>query len=131
MEIIKVITINKEAYKKSGIEELLNSIIAELKKQMLAFLSQAKEYKIDEDNLDKLCTHIRYLGVLFVDSHILDIILENNRKRKHKKNLAIFVGARHAINLYHFLLKNGIKDTDISIEKTAKGEEIEMVTVLK
>jgi hypothetical protein len=131
MEIITVITLNKKAYNKPGIKELFDPIMAKIQKQIFSFLWQAKEYKIDKDNLDNLCTHIRYIGVLFVDSHILDIILENNEEQEHKKNLAIFVGARHAINLYHFLKQNGIKEEDIAIEKTAKGEKIEPVTVLE
>ena len=130
IEITKVISAKKEYYNKQGIKELFVSIMAQTKKQIISFLSESKEGKVNQDNLNNLCTHIRYLSVLFFDSNLMNMILQNNRKRKqNKKHLHIFVGARHAINLYIFLQQNGLKD--LTIRKTAKGESIEPVKVLE
>lgn len=121
-EKVKVIGVHKEAYNKPGIKELYHSIHTTFKEQLSIFIKNLEQKVLDLENIDNICKNLRSLGTLFVDSNLLDIILANNRKRKHKKNLAIFVGARHAINLFHFLEENGVKD--LEIQKTEKGERL-------
>jgi len=119
-EKLKVIAEHKEAYNKPGIKEVYHSIHTIFKQQLGIFIKNLEQKVLDLDNIDKICKNIRSLGTLFFDSNLLEIILANNRKRTHKKELAIFVGARHAINLFHFLQENGVKE--LEIEKTEKGE---------
>ena len=119
---LKVIIDHKQSYNKPGIKEVFNSIHPVLKVQIKTFFENVKEGIVDLENVYKICTNFKYLCTLFVDSNLLDIILENNGKRKNKKKLVIFVGARHAINLFNFLTENGV---NVEIQKTEKGEVIE------
>jgi len=119
-EKLKVIIDHKQSYNKPGIKEVFNSIHPVLNVQIKTFFENFKKNVIDLENVHRICTNLKYLCTLFVDSHILGIILENV-KNKHKK-LSIFVGARHAINLFNFLKKNGV---DVEMQKTEKGELIE------
>lgn len=126
---LKVISSHEESYKKPGIEDMFHSIYDALKKHIETFVAYLDKKEIDEESIHKICTNLKYLSVLFFDSNLLEIILENNRKRKHKKNLVIFVGARHAINLYLFLEENGMKG--LQIHKTARGETIQPIGAIQ
>jgi hypothetical protein len=121
-EKLKVIGVHKEAYNKPGIKDVYHSINTEFKQHLSIFIKNLEQKVLDLDNIDKICKNLRSLGTLFFDSNLLDIIVENNRKRTHKKHLAIFVGARHAIHLFRFLQENGVKD--LEIKTTKKGEKL-------
>lgn len=125
MQKLQVIISHKKSYNKDGIREVFNSIHPMLKVYLTEFMKNLEESVIDLENVDKICTTLRYLGTLFVDANLLEIILENIKKRKNKKKLSIFVGARHAINLFNFLKENGVDG--LEIQKTAKGETIKAI----
>jgi hypothetical protein len=80
---------------------------------------------IDMESVFKIKTNLQLLGVLLVDAHLIDLITENNRNQ-NKKHLHIFVGARHANNLYECL-----QIENLEIRKTAKGELIKPLEPLE
>ena len=109
---------HKEKVDRPGIKDKFKSFMPIIKSQFEAFSKNLLKGVIDLDIVEKLKTNFQKLGVLLVDAHLIDLINENNGKRK-PKHLHIFVGARHAIDLYECLeIKN------LEIKKTAKGESI-------
>ena len=85
MQKLQVIISHKKSYNKDGIREVFNSIHPMLKVYLTEFMKNLEESVIDLENVDKICTTLRYLGTLFVDANLLEIILENIKKRQNKK----------------------------------------------
>jgi hypothetical protein len=111
---------HKEKVDRPGIKDKFYSFMPIMKLQFNALIENLQKGVMDLDIVEKLKINFQRLGVLLVDAHIIDLINENSGKQKDKKHLHIFVGARHAINLYECLeIKN------LEIKKTAKGESIE------
>ena len=129
-QLLDVATKLKEQHKydKPGINEMYETLMKVIPLQLNLFidnLTKVKPPTIDEENLHNICTNLKYLSALLFDSNLLNIILENNQQT-HPKQLVIFVGARHALNMYELFLKpNGVSEIDI--KKTPIGNEIEFM----
>lgn len=126
--VLDVAQKRKQHFDKPSITEMYETLMQMIPLQLDLFidnLTKVKPPMIDEDNLHNICTNLKYLSALLVDSHLLNIILENNQQTTPKQ-LAIFVGARHALNLYEiFLEPNGV--SELEIQKTPAGNEIEIM----
>jgi hypothetical protein len=126
--VLDVAQKRKQHFDKPSITEMYETLMQMIPLQLDLFidnLTKVKPPMIDEDNLHNICTNLKYLSALLVDSHLLNIILENNQQTTPKQ-LAIFVGARHALNLYEMFLKpNGV--SELEIQKTPAGNEIEIM----
>jgi len=126
--VLDVAQSQKQQFDNPGITEMYETLMQMIPLQLDLFidnLTKVNPPTIDEDNLHNICTNLKYLSALLVDSHLLNLILENNQQRTPKQ-LSIFVGARHALNLHDiFLEPNGV--TGINIEKTPAGNEIEIM----
>lgn len=126
--VLSIAQESKQQFDNPGINEMYETFMQMIPLQLDLFidnLTKVKPPTIDGDNLHNICTNLKYLSALLVDSHLLNLILENNQQRTPKQ-LAIFVGARHALNLSEiFLEPNGV--TGIDIRKTPAGNEIEIM----
>lgn len=119
-EKISNIVKSKEKLKRPCIKEKFNKFVPIIQAQVKSFILNLQENVIDMDIVNNIKTNLQRLGVLLVDANLIDIINENEQKRRNKKHLHIFVGARHALNLYDCLQMDNLQ-----IIKTEKGEQIE------
>jgi hypothetical protein len=127
IKTMKNISKHKERLNRPGIKERFESFIPVLKLQSTTFLKYLQENQIDEETLDNIIMNFKLLCVLLVDAHIMDLITKNTKKpAQDRKHLHIFVGARHALNLYECFQIQGIK---LDIIKTEKGKQILPVVV--
>lgn len=122
---LKMIISHKDKLNRPGIKERFNTFPPILQTQIKTYMKHLEDGVIDMESVFKIKTNLQRLGVLLVDAHLIDLITENNRK-ENKKHLHIFVGARHANNLYECL-----QIENLEIQKTAKGELIEPLEPLE
>lgn len=92
----------KEQFNQPYVKERYNEFLPVILSQLRRYILDASNEVIDEENLDKLLTNLKYIGVFLVDSYIMKMMLENERSPV-PHHLHIFVGARHALNLYEML----------------------------
>ena len=121
---LAMIVHHKEKVDRPGIKNKFNSFMPIMKSQFKTLIENLQKGVMDIEIVKKLKVNLQRLGVL-LDAHLIDLINENSIEQ-NKKHLHIFVGARHANNLYECLeIKN------LEIQKTAKGELIEPLAPLE
>ena len=122
---LKMVIHHKDRLNRPGIKERFNTFPPILRTQIQTYMKYLEDGAIDMESVFKIKTNLQLLGVLLVDAHLIDLITENNKKQ-NKKHLHIFVGARHANNLYECL-----QIENLEIHKTAKGELIQPLKPLE